>query len=110
MIENGTLGHGGSGVGFVVGKGGHGTTSDSGKQQPPPIKAQKHSGIPTALRGIMSSFPSTMRIPSLLKALKTVLHIWVDKMKYDQNCDSNGVERKTMPQFVYFFLVKKYER
>ena len=49
-----------------------------------------------------------MRIPSLLNALKTTLHIFIDKMKYDSNCDQNRVERKTMPQFVYFFMVKKY--
>ena len=64
--------------------------------------------IPVELRAQMSSFPRTMRIPSLMSTLKFTLQMFLDKMKYDATCDAGGNDRLTVPEFVYFFFMKKY--
>ena len=51
-------------------------------EPPPPITEEKVKGthIPVGLRGLMKTYPKTMRIPSLIATLKLALTVYLDKV------------------------------
>lgn len=66
------------------------------------------SHMPKLLRELMTTFPRTMRIPSLVTTLRFILTLFMEKIKNDEECTEKGQPFLTLPQFCYFFLVKKY--
>eukprot|EP00615_Pteridomonas_danica_P011813 CAMPEP_0114357660 /NCGR_PEP_ID=MMETSP0101-20121206/21750_1 /TAXON_ID=38822 ORGANISM="Pteridomonas danica, Strain PT" /NCGR_SAMPLE_ID=MMETSP0101 /ASSEMBLY_ACC=CAM_ASM_000211 /LENGTH=1126 /DNA_ID=CAMNT_0001500447 /DNA_START=52 /DNA_END=3431 /DNA_ORIENTATION=- len=64
--------------------------------------------MPVAIRELMSTYPTTMRIPSLKHTLKFCLTLYIDKLRYDERCDKKNLSHLTLPQFVYFSFAKKY--
>ena len=52
-------------------------------EPPPPITEEKVKGthIPVGLRGLMKTYPKTMRIPSLMATLKLAVTVYLDKVE-----------------------------
>mmetsp|Transcript_37674 Transcript_37674/g.84157 ORF Transcript_37674/g.84157 Transcript_37674/m.84157 type:complete len:630 (+) Transcript_37674:141-2030(+) len=82
-----------------------------GSTQPPRVREDglmEGGHMPPCLRDQMTSFPNTMRIPSLATTLKFTLRLYIAKLKYDDECDGRGASHLSLPHFLYFHLCRTY--
>ena len=101
-----------SGAGGAAGRVSRGQTPGAKGEREPPrvVEADAMAGghLPPSLRDQMTSFPQTMRIPSLRGVLKFILRLYWSKMEYDEVCAGARMDPLPLPQFAYFYFCRKF--
>jgi hypothetical protein len=61
---------------------------------------------PYLVRKYMTSFPTVLRVPPVAWVCQTILAIYLDKLQYDQDCQSKGIPKESLPSFLYSYFLK----